>query len=353
MAVITFGTNDNLTNKVWSLGLEAEVLKKTYAMKFAGKSSDSLLQIKDELSNKAGDRIRIGLRLQLEDDPLGSADTYEGNESALTFYTDDITIDETGKPIRWKTTIDAQRVNFDQKEEARMALSDYLAHVIDTSFFNQIAGYTAQSNTLWTGNNSVTAPTATTNRIFGDSAVSTDEGLGTGDTFTLALLDQAVEKAKTNDIAMRPVRFPNGAEYFVCFIHPFQVSDLRTSGSQWENIQRDLLAGGFIDKNPIFTGALGVYNGTVLFESTRVPNGVNSSTGAAETDVHRAIFCGAQSAAITWGRFAGNPQRFKWVEKTFDFEREQGIAAYCLYGLKKLIFNSVDFSTITISTFTG
>lgn len=354
MAVIQWGTNNALTNKAWSEGLEAEVLQKCFALSFAGKGPGSLLQIKDELTSKPGDTITYGLRMQLSQnlslDPLGSTHTYEGNESDFTVYSDSITIDEVGQAMRWKTLMDAQRVKFDQVVEARAALSDYIADLVDTWFFNQIAGNNAVTNTLKTGNNSVSAPDSN-HHIWAGTGNTADEDLASTDTFDLEDIDRAVEWAKTRSPAMRPIRLSNGGEYFVLFIHPYVTTALRASSSTWTTIQRDLLQGGFVDKNPILTGALGVYNGVILMESFRVPTGVNSSTDASISTVRRNILCGAQAAGIGWGRFQGNPNRFKWVEKDFDYGRQQGVAAYALGGLKKIRFNSEDYGTIVISSY--
>jgi N4-gp56 family major capsid protein len=110
------------------------------------------------------------------------------------------------------------------------------------------------------------------------------------------------------------------------------------------------MQGGRVDDNPLITGALGVWNDVLLIESTRVPQGVNSSTGAAVAGVRRAIFCGAQSAVIAWGRLGGTPRRFRWVEKQFEYDREYGVAAGFLGGIKLTQFNGKPFGSIVIST---
>jgi hypothetical protein len=34
----------------------------------------------------------------------------------------------------------------------------------------------------------------------------------------------------------------------------------------------------------------------------------------------------------------------------FDYEQELGVAVSCIFGMKKTVYDSVDFSTIVIST---
>ena len=88
----------------------------------------------------------------------------------------------------------------------------------------------------------------------------------------------------------------------------------------------------------------------VLHESTRIPNGVNSSTGAAQTSVRRAVFLGAQAAAIGFGQ-GHSFKQYTWKEELFDYGNQLGVSAGCIGGLKKTTFNSVDFGCITLSTY--
>jgi N4-gp56 family major capsid protein len=101
--------------------------------------------------------------------------------------------------------------------------------------------------------------------------------LSATDTFTLELIDYAVETALTggssgDQIPLVPIRIGKEKKY-VMFLHPYQVTDLRTNTStgQWLDIQKAAMSGGKVGNNPIFTGALGEYNGVVLHQNTRVP----------------------------------------------------------------------------------
>ena len=356
MSVQEFGTSHALVPQQWSEGLEAEVLKKISWTSLLGKRSDSLIQWKDSLSSQPGDTETLGLRMQLTNAPKSSSDAVEGNEQTLTIYYMSYTIDEVVDAVRFKNVIDRQRVTFDMRDEAKAALADQLSNAWDTSFFNQLAGAQHESSATMYGHNTMVDPqniTGIDHFITGDSTSTTkDESLASGDEFTLALLDKAVERAKTLSPAIRPARIEGfDRPLYVCFIHPYQVSDLRTEGTVWDDIQRAAMQGGKVNDNPIITGSLGVYNDVLLIESTRVPLGVNSSTDAAVADTRRAIFCGAQSAVMGWGRLGGSPRRFRWVEKQFDYDREYGVASGFLGGIKKTAFNSKPFASIVISTY--
>jgi len=362
MAVQSFSTSNALVPQQWSEGLEAEVLKKISYTGLIGKRSDALMQWKDSLSNKPGDTETIGLRMQLNSKPKSSSDAVENNEQTLTLYNMSYTIDEVVDAVRFKNVIDRQRVNFDMRDEAKAALADQLSAAWDTSMFAQLAGATYQSGTFAGHNTPLDhqAVASTGHFISCDSAsaatlIQGDESLASGDAFTLEFLDLAIEKAKTLSPAIRPAKIDGfDRPLYVCFLHPYQVTQLRTtapSGTNWSGIQMAAMAGGKVNDNPLITGALGVYNDVLLIESTRVPQGVNSSTGVEVDDTRRAIFCGAQSAVIGWGRLGGTPRRFRWVEKQFDYDREYGVAAGFLGGIKLTQFNSAPFANIVISSY--
>ena len=94
MATTDYGVNHPLAVKLWSKKLIREALKETYISRFMGTSKDSLVYVKDELNKSAGDRIRVGLRMQLTGQGIVGDGTLEGNEEALTTYTDDLLIDQ-------------------------------------------------------------------------------------------------------------------------------------------------------------------------------------------------------------------------------------------------------------------
>lgn len=350
MASSVYGTNHALAVKLWAKKLFVEALKETIAAKFIGSTPSSMIQIKDETSKEAGDRIRIGLRMQLSGDGVSGDDTLEDNEEALSTYYDDLLIDQLRHAVRSGGKMSEQRIMFDHRQEALSGLVDWWANRIDTALLNQLGGNTAVTDLRYTGSNATVAPDAA--HIIRQGAHANDQSITNADVFDLTLIDVAVEKARTLSPAIRPIRLPEG-EFYVMFLHPNQVTDMRisTTAGQWLDITKAAMQGGLIDKNPIFTGALGIYNGVVLHMDSRVPYGVDTA-GAPEpeTDVRRAIFCGAQAGVIAFGRDYTSTERFKWVEELFDYGNQLGVSAGLVWGAKKTVFNSTDFATIAIST---
>jgi N4-gp56 family major capsid protein len=356
MATTNYGVNSPEAVKLWRSQLAREALKATWIQKFIGDSSDSIVQVFDETSKDAGDRVTATLRMQLTGDGVMGDATLEGNEEALTTYTDNLFIDQLRHGVRSGGKMTEQRIPWSIREEAMLGLKDWWAGRFDTAFFNQVCGYTPQTDPKFTGLNAVIGPDA--NHITRMGGKASDQALTAGDEFTLALIDTMVEGAKlggtvTPGPVIRPINV-DGDDRYVVVLHTRQVTQLRknVSPGQWLDIQKAAMTGDGSNNNPIMTGALGMYNGAVLHESTRITNGVDSGTGAPVLTARRSVLLGAQAAAIAFGQGASF-KNFDWNEELFDYGNQLGVEAGVINGLKKLRFNSADFATIVGSSFTA
>jgi N4-gp56 family major capsid protein len=146
----------------------------------------------------------------------------------------------------------------------------------------------------------------------------------------------------------------DGGEYYVVVLHSYSVTDLRLDVANsayidWPTIQMYAQKRG--NDNPIFTGALGVYNGMIMYESTRI------FTPAAS--VRRNLFLGAQAGVFAMGNAydtmeqqrVGKENLMSWYEETDDYGNEKGIAVGSIFGMKATRFNSLDFGKIVISSY--
>jgi N4-gp56 family major capsid protein len=363
MAQTTFGVGHPLAVSVWSKSLAAEAYRMAWIGKFIGEGEDSLIQEKTDLKKSAGDNITCGLNVQMQGEGIEGDATLEGNEEALQFFDDNVRINQLRHATRVKGRMTEQRVPYNLRRVSRDRLADWWAQRMDVAFFNQICGNTAVTDTRFTGHNAAIAPS--TNRIIRAGNQANDQSLTVADKFDLTYIDVARNYAETASIAnstgpmIRPIRL-EGNDYYVMFLHDDQVFDLRTSttAGQWQDIQKSAMQGTDVAQNPIFSGALGIYNGVVLHKAARVTQGVNSSTAAAVANTRRAVLCGAQAATIAFGSENG-ATRFTWVEEMFDYGNQFGVAAGCIWGLKKTKYipednsatNAEDFGTIVVSTY--
>ncbi|UZE51907.1 N4-gp56 family major capsid protein [Rhodopseudomonas sp. P2A-2r] len=351
MSVTSYGVNDSLSNKLWAKKLNSEALKETYFGRFMGEESSNMIQLKTELSQNAGDAVTIGLRVQLQGDGVTEGQTQQGNEEQLSTYQDKLLINELSHAVRVKNknSIDAQRVPFSLRTEGKEGLKDWYANRFDTCMFNHLCGNTLVADMRYAGNNAIVAPT----RIYRGGAATDDATIAADNTktFNLSIIDACVERAGVASPLIRPIKI-NGENKFLMFLHDYQVTDMRTNtnAGQWLDIQKAALAGGASSKSPIYTGALGEYNNTILHKANRVTQGVTNA-GAVAANTRRAVFCGAQAGAVGFGKQFSSGSHYKWVEELFDYERELGVSAQTVWGIKKSVYNAQDFGTIVATTY--
>lgn len=361
MATTAYGTNNALAVKLWAKKLFVEALKMTRYEQFKGSvETDSLISLRTELQKNPGDKVTIGLRMQLTGTGIQGDSTLEGQEEALTTYSDSLIIDQLRHAVRSAGKMSEQRVAFDVRTEAKAGLRDWWSDRLDTALFNQLAGATTQqtqANTVqstsidnrYSGLQAAIAPSANNLMICSAVLDTTEASLSATTTFSLKLadIDRAVAKAKTLTPALRPLKI-DGDDNYVLFLHPYQTYQLRTntSAGQWQDVQKYLYMGKGNTTSPLITGLLGRYNMTILVEDARVPCVANTVTSS--TSYRRAIFCGAQAAAIGFGGYT-NGLSMDWTEETFDYGNQLGVGSAMIYGLKKMVFNSTDFGTIVMS----
>ena len=359
MTYTAFAQNDPMAVKLWSKKLAVEANKSIDIDPLIGTSDASVIQEKEETKKGNGDQVTFGLRMQLKGSGFSSSDVAEGNGEQLGTNSDKVTIDELGHVVGVKSenTIDQQRVPFNLREQARSGLADWFQTRKTVSFFNHVCGFTpANANPFgkkFTANNVVTAPSQ--GRIVRPNGRANDAALVAGDIFTLDLIDKAVELAKTGGqgkkVMIRPV-VVNGKKYYILYLASEQVTSLRTNtaAGQWLDIQKAAMAGMESSKSPIFSGALGEYNGVILREAQDITQGVSADGTAAVPMTRRAVLLGAQAATIAYGK-AGGDTRYRWNEELLDHKRNLEVSAWAIWGLKKTTYNGDDFGTLVIPTY--
>lgn len=357
MATTNFGANDPQTVKLWSKALEKEIIRETYFDRFTDRKNprNSLCLVQDELQKAAGDRVRIKLLNLLDGAGVRGSGTLEGNEESLEYSYDDLLIDDLAWAVRFDSRMGQQRVEMNLRKDARHDLGEWFSDRMDQAFFNHLCGNTAQTDLAYTGLNAVSAPSSS-RQIFPGSA-TTDQGLGSGDTFTLELIDYAVEQARTATPVIKPIRWM-GENYYIVFIHDYQWTDIRTNTAtgQFQDIQKSAMDGGRVSDNPIFKGYSFIHGNAVVFVSNRITNGVHSTAGTAVSNTKRAVLCGAGAMAMGYGRANSGDNRWTWTEEVFDYGRKKGVAAMSIHGMKSTKFTpnsgtAQDYGKVVISTY--
>lgn len=374
MASTTMSSSNALTVKLWSLEAFVDMYKKTC---FGHMVRSGSLMRADELDNAtAGDEITLNYTGILTGTGISEGGRLRGNEEALNnqAFSMALNVVRHGVLSPSEDTIEQQRTRIKFEKTARELLPKWHASRVDASVFNQLAGVNPTSLTVDTtvysgadraivqGLNSINAPTA--NRIVRAGGAANDESLTSSDTFTLDLIDDAIEKLGRT--------YPNvealDGDKFDCFISYEQFTDLKrdTSGKiQWYTNALSMLEGGMVNGNPILEAnhysvkPVGKYANVEIYTSNRVANGVSSATSATISTVRRAVIVGKKAAAIA-SRFSGAFEDiaetkgnvpFKFITDEDDYGYLKGVEARMIYGVKKMQFENEDNGSIVISTY--
>ncbi len=318
-----FATGDALTAKLWSAKLFREAIKDIFFAKWTGKADTSIIQSKTELTKKKGDATTFGLRARMTGDGVNTDNDYlEGNEEEMTFHDFTVTLEERGNAVRAKSKLDIQRPAFDLRTEFKGGLKDWLTEYIDRNTLTALS----------------TSPTTNRN-IFGGDATSTDD-IEAADVLSTALISKAKRTARLASPKIRGVMV-EGKERYVLVAHDYQTKALKAE-SAWQQAQREGNVRG--NKNPIFSGMLGMWDGVVIHEYERIQT-FNTWGATANLNGARALLLGRQAGIHAYGQFP------KWYEKMFDYNRIPGVAVDVVWKAAKTVFDSEDYGVVAVDTY--
>jgi N4-gp56 family major capsid protein len=336
MAKTSFATGNALTKKLHDEKLFRDARIASYFSKFMGKGSDALVQEKTQLTKSKGDQITFGIRMRLTGAGVTSGQTLEGNEEKLTTHDYSVSLEQYRHAVRDNGELDRQRAMFDVDSESRTALKDWGSEKIDTLCFTQVLA--TPTRVFYRDNSGAVATTAT--------AATAKAALdATNSKITPKLLDftkaWALTGGNRSQTPLRPVKI-NGKNYFVFLAHPDVFYDLRQD-STWSQSVREALERS--PKNPLFSGAYGVWNGMILHEHeghTGLASMIDTNGGGGNVPWAKCSLMGAQSLVWAWGK------RGKMVSETFDYQEEHGFAWSMMAAVGKPKFNSLDYGSVGI-----
>lgn len=314
-----------LRQMAWAKSTFSAGMQKSFFNKFTGNSPENIIQIKTELQKDAGDTIHIPLLMPLTGAGISGDNTLEGNEEQLIYRDFSVAIDQIRNGVRIKGRMEEKRTQLDLRKDARTALSKWLSDYIDKKIFSELS----------------TDPTP--DRIVYGGTATSESSIGAADTFSTKLIGKAKRVALADENTMiKPVRI-DGIDTYVMIIDQWQARDL-TADEVWINAQQHANIRG--KDNPIFSGALGMYDGVVIHQCNRV---LRTETGSGGTKVGHALFLGAQAAVFAIGN---NPT---WEEDFFDYRSKIGFSFGRIFGIKKTQFkydgiNYTDFGCVNVLT---
>jgi len=311
MALTDLTAQDKAIPELWAKELLVEAEKRMFWKDYEGPQGSGMPIIrKSELTKQAGDTVRIITMSNLTGAGVtGDTGDLTGNEEALSIDEIVVTLQIKAHAVKYTKYANQQSI-VDLRNAAKMRLAYWVADRLDQSAFVTLTG------------------NATYN-LYGGTATA-DAGLGTADVFNTTAINKI--KAKLIENRALPIKVEDGREFFIIVIHPFDAYNLRAD-SVWTQAQREANLRG--ESNPIFTGALGIYNGCILREAHNSPNGnVNATTGGeggigtGTADVSHVTAFGGEVLARAYGQLPS------FLEELKDYGRKHGIGTDVVWGDK-------------------
>lgn len=307
--VSTYHSIDYSVPELWNAKLYMQAQRQMFWSKFEGPEGSGMPVIrKDDLSKDAGDVIHIQTVKNLTGAGVTGESTLQGNEEALSMTQTDLSIDWFRHAVAISKR-SKKRINFDFVVQAAQPLLSYhIAKKMDDAIFTKFG-------------------TATTALYAGD-ATSTAT-LDASDTISTTTLNKIKTYLDAN-LAM-PLRLDGGNNYYGIIIHPYDAYNLRAD-STWTQAQRDANLRG--ETNPIFSGAMGVYNGMIVYVNTGVTNSSSKS---------ECIAFGGESI------FRGYGMMPSFVTQLYDYGFEIGVGMEAIYG--EQLNNAVNTNFAVVETY--
>tara|TARA_R100001126_G_scaffold31745_1_gene17680 strand:- start:4698 stop:5696 length:999 start_codon:yes stop_codon:yes gene_type:complete len=310
----------------WAKELQSEISKGVYFSKFMGEGPGNAIHVKQMEEGKGKD-VTFGFVSQLTGSAITGDSSLEGNEQSLSTYSNTVSTNQKRLAVRDTGKFTNSKVLYDFRSTSLDLLKTQYAELIDADIFSALSP-TSGTHAYYRADASASVYASS------DPKAALDDG----DDITLADISAMKTLAQIGGAAnyrMRPIRV-DGDDYYVLVVHPEVAYDLFEL-DEFQQIQREAQVRG--DSNPLFKGALGIYNGVVIHAHEGVHIGSDAGSGS-NVEFARNLFMGAQAAC-----FAESSDMF-WVEKTFDYGNQLGISASKIFGVDISDYNNKDVGVI-------
>nr|DAU74282.1 MAG TPA: major capsid protein [Caudoviricetes sp.] len=309
----------NLVPKVWAKKVWHEGVKDSYFDKFTATDGSNVVHKNKDLENVKGDSVVFGLMMNLTGSGVeGNRQKLAGAEDTLNIY--DFTVNT--KLVRNAVSryeADDQRTQYDMLKEIKIALKQWLSDWLDDRLISRLSYNPSNGEVLYA------------------SAAGTQSSITANDKLTTTIISRAKRKAMMHAPKVQPIKV-DGMDKYIMLVHPWAARDLKDD-PKWLAAQQNANIRG--SKNPIFTGALGEYDGVILYEYERVQTG---NIGASSANVCQNLLLGKQAACFAVSRPA------KHIEQTDDYGNIAGNGIAFYGAVEKTNFNGKDYGVINVMT---
>ena len=318
--------NSALEVSRWAKELFTAAKKDTYFSRFFG-GSNSAIHVLNDLKAAKGKDVTVGLKMKIDASGVTGDNTLAGNEVAIDTYSQTVTLDQLRQGVLSTGKMHDKKTLIDFRKEALDSLKVWFAETMEADLITALSA----------------SPTYQFFCAPDGSAVHTDAAaastIATTDTIGAKPISRLVARAKLLNPKIRPIRV-NGKDYYDLILHPEASHELKNQIDFMNAAQYAMPRGA---DNPLFTGALGMWDGCVIHEH----DGINTADdGAGSAHYTSNIFMGAQAGVAAFG---GD---HNWHEETVDRGNKLSVSASVIYEFAKSKFNSKDFATIMYHTAT-
>lgn len=321
----------------WDDKFFTEYVRDSRFKAYMGTSESSIVQVKEDLSKKKGDRLTYALVNRLTGAGVTGTSTLEGNEEDMDSRSHRLTVDKIRNAVR-VPEMEEQRSAIDLREAARAVLKDWIMEktrdqiITALGSINGVAYASAgeSARDAWAvDNEDRILYGASLSNHSGDNSVDLAKIDTTNDKVTPGRLSLMKRLAETASPKIRPVRIKGDEEWYVAFVGPRCFRDLQAD-TTFTQANREARARG--KDNPLFTGADLIWDGIIVRKIPEI--GVLAGVGYSSSDVEPVYLCGAQAIGFGWAK------RTRSVVEVFDYGDKYGVAIEEIRGIEKLTFGS-------------
>lgn len=308
-----------LVPKVWAKKVWHEGVKDSYFDKFTAMDGSNVVHQNKDLTNVKGDSVVFGLMMNLTGSGVeGNRQKLSGAEDTLNIY--DFTVQtQLVRNAVSRFEADDQKTQYDMLKEIKGALKQWLSDWLDNKLINKLSYNPSNGEVLYA------------------SAAGTQSSITANDKLTTTIISRAKRKALMHAPKVQPIKV-DGMDKYIMLVHPWAARDLKDD-PKWLAAQQNANIRG--SKNPIFTGALGEYDGVILYEYERV---LSSGIGAASANVCQNLLLGKQAACFAVARPA------KHIEQMDDYGNIAGNGIAFYGAVEKTKFSGLDYGVINVMT---
>ena len=338
----------NLTVEQWDDKFFVEYLTENRFSSEMGTDEAAIIQVKENLMKKPGDRINFALVNKLTNDAITGRDTLEGNEEDMATRSFELVVNKRRNGVRI-ADIDEQFSAISLRNAAKGRLKDWSLKDTEKLIIQAMASINGvkyadvdeTTKDAWLVDNADRV-------LFGAAAAGyTDHSAD------LALLDLSADKLNAVAISkmkymarvtanpkIRPIRTEaNGRHYYLLYVDPRCFRDLKTDTTITQ-AQREVRLE--TENNRLFKGGDLLWDGVIIkevpemFDELAAPFTNKGDGGTVE--VGCAFLCGAQAVGAAYAK------RWKSKQQEFDYGDKHGVAIEAIYGIGKMQFGSNETS---------